>query len=197
MDPATVNFRVNIGDTEGIIVPGDPYLVNFTVEGVAGRSYTNVSVTCAAPSAGLEVTLGAAINCPYSQPGTYSLVVTIRDGNTVIYQKTNAVVVKDATAHVKLVKSIYLDMVDRLTVNNTELALNLFLESAQPKYSNIFSNLGSSVTTLAPQLGTLGSTTASNEHAEVVLTRMVGGVAQSFLIYLIRGDDGIWRIESM
>jgi hypothetical protein len=37
----------------------------------------------------------------------------------------------------------------------------------------------------------------SDQTAETVISRDVAGGKQAFMIYMLLGEDGIWRIESM
>jgi hypothetical protein len=61
----------------------------------------------------------------------------------------------------------------------------------------VFGKLGTDLPAIANQLGTVESISFSKSSAEVVMSRMVSGTKQIFMIYLMRGEDGIWRIESM
>ena len=47
------------------------------------------------------------------------------------------------------------------------------------------------------QLGHIDRIAISTTVAELVILRDVDGAKQTFLIYVMRGEDGIWRIESM
>jgi hypothetical protein len=47
------------------------------------------------------------------------------------------------------------------------------------------------------QLGTITDVTFNDDIAEYSIVRNTAEGLQLFLIYMIRGADGIWRIESM
>jgi hypothetical protein len=96
-----------------------------------------------------------------------------------------------------LIRGVYSDLLSRLQASNSALALNLFPEYARPIYDDIFGKLGTDLPTVANQLGSVLRISASEKTAELILTRQVGGDTLSFAVYLLRGGDGIWRIESM
>jgi hypothetical protein len=96
-----------------------------------------------------------------------------------------------------LVKGAFTDMVNRLKAGTNSLALNLFFGHSKATYEDVFDKLGTDLPTIANQLGAVESITFSQSTAEVVLSRTVSGSKQIFMIHLMRGEDGIWRIESM
>ncbi|MBK6981860.1 MAG: hypothetical protein IPH30_10450 [Betaproteobacteria bacterium] len=61
----------------------------------------------------------------------------------------------------------------------------------------MFNKLGTDLPTIANQFGTVESITFSRSAAQLVLSREDSGGKQIFTIQLMRGADGIWRIESM
>jgi hypothetical protein len=115
----------------------------------------------------------------------------------VLYTTTKQVHVVDPLDKYNLVKGAYSDMVNRLKAGTNATALNLFFGHSKATYEDIFNRLGSDLPTMANQLGAVHGITISPTTAELVITRDVAGTKQTFMIYLMRGEDGIWRIESM
>jgi hypothetical protein len=69
---------------------------------------------------------------------------------------------------------------------------------ARSKYSTIFNAFGTDLATVVAQLGTIDTVTVSETSAEIVLIRDINATTKkSFTIHLVRGEDGVWRIESM
>jgi hypothetical protein len=97
----------------------------------------------------------------------------------------------------QLVKGVFTDMVNRLKAGTNSTAHNLLFGYARSTYDDIFTKLGADLPAIANQLGTVESINFSKSSAEVVMSRTVNGTKQIFMIYLMRGEDGIWRIESM
>jgi hypothetical protein len=160
--------------------------IEFDVDGNGTVDLTSPGI----PAAGVEAT--------YSSAGTVRPRVTFRDASgTVLYTTTKQVHVVDPVAKYGLVKGALTDMVNRLKAGTNSLALNLFFGHARSTYDDVFTKLGADLPAIANQLGTVESINFSKSSAEVVMSRMVSGTKQIFMIYLVRGEDGIWRIESM
>lgn len=88
-------------------------------------------------------------------------------------------------------------MKDRLRRGATEGALNTVGSATYEKYRDIFSSLGSSLSTVVDQLGAIDSSSIGREMAEYLIVRDAGGFRYDYMIYLMRGEDGVWRISSM
>ncbi|MEO8101532.1 MAG: Ig-like domain-containing protein [Betaproteobacteria bacterium] len=190
-------FRVSLDSNEGIIVPGGTFSAEVTLENTTGQLVNSVSLTCVAPVPATVVSFGKT-TCTYTAPGTYRVEVLVRDtSDAVVYSKTHLVTVRNASQYFALVKGVYAEVIDRLKAGNKMAALNLFFGHAKPLHDAIFTALGPSLATFSAQGGTLSATTASRDSAELTVIRTVGAENRAFFIYLMRGEDGIWRIESM
>jgi hypothetical protein len=177
--PHTVTFSISGGGTPVATV-------EFDVDGNGTVDLTSPGI----PAAGVEAT--------YSGAGTASPRITFKDaGGAVIYTTVKKIRIEDPVVKYNLVKGAYTDMVNRLKAGNNSQALNLFFGHAKPLYEDVFTKLGTDLPVIANQLGTVESINFSKSSAEVVMSRTVSGTKQIFMIYLMRGEDGIWRIESM
>lgn len=96
-----------------------------------------------------------------------------------------------------IVKGVFTDMIERLKAGNSALAANVVAPSVRASYGAVFDALGPDLPAFAQQIGTLDSLTASTRDAEATILRDSSSGRQAFFIYLIRGGDGIWRIEAM
>ena len=114
-----------------------------------------------------------------------------------IYTTTKQVHIVDPADKYDLVKGAFSGVMNRLKAGTNGLALNLFFGHAKPVYEDIFNKLGTDLPTIANQFGAVESITFSRSAAQLTLSRMVEGNKQIFTIQLMRGADGIWRIESM
>jgi hypothetical protein len=177
--PHTVTISVSGGSTPVASV-------EFDVDGNGTVDLTSPGI----PAAGVQAT--------YSSAGTVRPRVTFKDASgTVLYTTTKQVHIVDPGDKYNLVKGAFTDMVNRLKAGTNSLALNLFFGHAKPIYEDIFTKLGSDLPTIANQLGTVESISFSKSSAEAIMSRTVGGTKQVFMIYLMRGEDGIWRIEAL
>ena len=192
-----IDFRVTVNPTEGIIIAGDTFLVGVTIESPANTGFASMTLSCVAPYAGSPAGLGT-YQCGYTQPGTYTIMVTARNVmGAVIYAKSNTIVVRSAQQHIAGVKAVYSNVIDRLKAGDKAGALNLFFGSSREKYDEIFTKLGTDLAIFAAQLGSIATTNALSNAAEITIARDVAGTKRFFTIYLMRGDDGVWRIDSM
>ncbi len=114
-----------------------------------------------------------------------------------IYTTTKQVHIVDPADKYNLVRGAYTDTVNRLKAGTNATALNLFFGYARATYEDIFTKPGTDLPAIANQLGTVESINFSKSSAEIVMPRMVSGTKQIFMIYLVRGEDGIWRIEAL
>ncbi|MGH6803258.1 MAG: hypothetical protein ACREC3_07810, partial [Methyloceanibacter sp.] len=134
----------------------------------------------------------------YPAPGMAQARITFKDSSgATLYTTTKQIHVADPYDKYNLVKGVYSDMGNRLKAGTPSTALNLFFGHAKATYESIFNKLGSGLPAMADQLGAVDSVSVSTTEAELILIRNVAGAGKAFMIYLIRGQDGIWRIESM
>jgi Bacterial Ig-like domain (group 3)/Bacterial Ig domain/Glucodextranase, domain B len=139
-----------------------------------------------------------SVSAQFRGPGLMTPTIRFKDSNGVVLQTVaRKVYVWSAREVSALVKGVYTDTLDRLRLGNSALALKLFLPQAQSIYDEIFQALGSDLPSLADQLGTFDSVAGTMTDAEAAVLRDTASGRQAFFIHLIRGGDGIWRIESM
>jgi len=193
---AAAPFTVTIDEPDGIA----PHTVTIGVTGggtpvasvefdVDGNGTVDLT-TQGLPAAGVQAT--------YSSAGTVWPRITFKDAaGTVIYTTTKQVHIVDPADKYDLVKGAFSDVMNRLKAGTNGLALNLFFGHAKPVYEDIFNKLGTDLPTIANQFGAVESISFSRSAAQLILSRDVGGSKQIFTIHLIRGEDGVWRIDSM
>ena len=134
----------------------------------------------------------------YGAPGLYTIRIVVYDANDhPIYSATRRVRAIDPSEIGYKVASVYTRLVNDLAANNVNGALSAFVGGARERYASVFADLGTALSTIASQLGTLSNISLNEDIAELTVARPVGSDTQLFMIYLIRGNDGIWRIETM
>ena len=140
----------------------------------------------------------AVLSLSFQNPGTYTIRVTAFDAsNNVIYMARRKIRAYGPAELGMKVVDVYASMVNRLAANNPTAAVRAFTGDAQTRYADIFNVLAGSLPSVAAQLGTLIDGVITAETAELTIVRDTSNGKQSFMIYLIRGGDGVWRIESM
>ena len=88
-------------------------------------------------------------------------------------------------------------MLDRLGQNDIPGALNSFMGTSRARYEHIFNQLAVDLTTLVATLGNVDYVEAGDDWAQLRVIRDSAGQLQAYYITLVRGEDGVWRIEGM
>jgi len=91
----------------------------------------------------------------------------------------------------------YYTMVERLAVSDATGALRLFTGDAQARYADIFATLAADLPAAAADLRRLVDGVIGDDIAELTIARDTPQGPALFMVYLIRGRDGVWRIDSL
>ncbi len=130
--------------------------------------------------------------------GTWTATITALDNTSQpIFSTTRKIVVLSPRLFQSRLRSIYTSMLDRLRAGNLKGALSAFTGSAYAKYDAIFSQLQPILPTVIDQLGTIREISFAMDIAEISLVRQSAEGDRLFPVYLIRSEDGIWRIDGM
>ncbi len=192
-------FQVSLDKQDGLA----PLTVNLTIRNRTGIAFQRIEVdnnNDGTPDYVLNTLSNgsATVAITYTTPGARTIRVTVFDANNnIIYTATRRVIAVDPTALFYIVSNVYVGIVNRLGANDPNGALNAFTGDSKAKYLGIFNSLGATLPSIAAQLGTISSIVVTGDFAELTLVRTTSKGNQSFLIYLIKGDDGIWRVETM
>lgn len=193
-------FVVNASPTEGL----GSLAVTFSIANPAhtpfkqividldGDGYPNLIATPA------DVDDGSyAFTATYPE-GTWTATITaLDDANQPVFSTTRVIVVLIPQLFEGRLRAVYDGMLARLRAGNIPGALNAFTGSAYAKYSAIFTQLQATLPTLVDQIGAIEDISFGIDVAEFGLVRNTSDGPQRFMIYLIRAEDGIWRIDSM
>ncbi len=133
----------------------------------------------------------------YTAPGVYQAQVTVTDSLGTVYTLTQVVVVQDIAKVDAVLRASYNGMVGNLKQGNIDTALTVFSGGAYEKYKAVFTALQPNLASIVDQLGTITDGTISGDMAEYTLVRNTAAGSQAFLIYFIRSEDGVWRIDGM
>ncbi len=140
----------------------------------------------------------ARIDYTITGAGVFPVKVTVYDAtNRVIYQARRQLRVFDRAELAGKVVGTYFSMVERLAAGNAAGALRVFTGDAQSRYAEIFAALGSNLAAVAPELRHLVDGVVGDDLAELTLVRDTAQGPTLFMIYLLRGRDGLWRVDSL
>jgi hypothetical protein len=138
------------------------------------------------------------VRMTFVDPGLYAVRVKVYDAaDRVIWQTRRQLRAYDRAELAGKVLDVYASMVDRLAANDAAGALPFFTGEAQARYGEVFASLGSGLAAIAPQLRRVVDGVVTEDFAELTHARSTPEGTALFMIYLVRGRDGIWRIESM
>lgn len=196
-------FVFSASPTEGLA----PLRVNFTLVS-RGRNvtYARADLSCRDNGTIDQTTPApdtAVGTCLYNAPGIYTARVKVVDGQEqTVYTGTVSINVMSLNVQDSLLRGVYYSMLARLKARDISGALNYITAGVHDKYIAVFSALdavsSTNLSTAVSQLGTIQDGEIGTDYAEYVIVRnLPDGSQQAFLIYLIRGEDGIWRIDGM
>lgn len=137
---------------------------------------------------------GGRITFKYQRPGTYMARVLMADNFNNTYNLTVPIVVYDVHDVDQAVRATYNRMTERMRAGDVEGALQCFTLDAAAQYRPAFQELSDRLPQVADQLGTIVDGQLSNNLAEYLISRDTPTGRRGFLIYLIRGGDGLWRL---
>ena len=193
-------FVVHASPTEGL----DSLNVTFTVENPGNIPFKQINfdldndgfpnlIATAAQFFDGKLTVTATYPA-----GTWLAVIKVFDDqDRVIYSTSKSIVVFIPSMLQGNLRAIYDGMLARLRAGNIAGALTAFTGSAYDKYNAIFTQLQPSLGTVVDQLGEISEITFGEDLAEFSVVRITDNGPQRFMLYMIRAEDGIWRIDGM
>ena len=133
----------------------------------------------------------------YTAPGVYTIVVEITEagGNTVT--KMAKVVVQHPTYYEDLFNAIWNGMNNALLDGNVDLAVSYLTESSGDRYRPVFEALLENMPEIIESYSPLQPVTVASDFGEFAVTRQNGDRQQLYLIYFLKDDDGVWRLDAM
>ncbi|ROZ76073.1 S-layer family protein [Ramlibacter sp. WS9] len=181
---------VSVDQVEGV----QSLTATFTVSGEGGH-LTLVGTSGGPTNVTFNQNLSVLIN--YPAPGTYTTNITVSDGSGNTSVKTFVIVVHDAAQLDSKLKAVWNGMNNALIAGDKAAALSYMNDQAKEKYEPIFDILMPRMSEIVGSYSAVQKMAVQNDVGEYVVNRTIDGVDNVFLIYLIKGGDGVWRIDSM
>ena len=133
----------------------------------------------------------------YSEPGKYAMGVrVIGMNNEVLFSDTIQVVVNDVLSEMAKTGGAVTYMLQMLAGGNPGAALSHFTGEQREAMAELFAGLQSPADTAIP-LSSIGNVVMDGDHCALTIVRDTPDGKQAFFVQLLRGRDGIWRIEAM
>jgi hypothetical protein len=174
-----------------------PLVASFALTNRSNTAYARADLSCLGNSTvdqsvpAPTTTLGS---CTYNTTGLYTARVKVYDSqNQVTYTGTQTINVGSVAQQDAMLRDVYFNMLARLKAGDIAGALNYVTAGVYNKYNSVFTTLGSSLPTVADQLRNIQTGSIGDEMADYVIVRN----GKVFLVSLIRGEDGIWRMDGM
>lgn len=136
-------------------------------------------------------------NIWYTTPGLHRGRIRVVDFTGATYEMTFGVMVQEAIGVQAGLRAMYRHAMTALRTGNVASALNRFAGTSRQRYETIFNSLGSNLAGAVDNLGDIKSVTVGSDWAELLLIRDQNGTPTGYRINVIRGEDGVWRIEEM
>jgi hypothetical protein len=137
------------------------------------------------------------VTATYPEGTWLAVLKAYDDHDRVIYSTSRSIVVRIPQILQGKLRAIYDGMLTRLRAGNIAGAMSAFTGSAYDKYNAIFTQLQPSLAEIVDQLGEVKDVTFDGELAELTLARNTPDGVRLFMIYMLRSEDGIWRIAGM
>ena len=194
-DGATPAVTVDAVEPTGMV----PFAAQFEYSTAPGSSAVSVAVDFDGDGTDDYQTtvLDGLLSNSYLTEGIHIVRVTMTDSAGDETEAFTAVQAFSAATVMSRVSGLWGELNAALAGGDIPGALRLLTPRAQQKYQSVF-------TTLAPSLASIvGSYTPAQPHligaqySEIAVTRSVNGQSRVFLIGLVAGPDGVWRVDSM
>ncbi len=193
-------FALHAAPTEGL----DTLQVTFTIENPADTPFKQMALDLDNNGlADLVFTPGQFVDGKLTVTATYpigtwtAVLKAYDDRNDVIYSTSKSIVVLSPAVLQQKLRAVYDGMLTRLKAGNIAGALTAFTGSAYQKYNEIFTELQPSLAQIVDQLGEVVEMTFNGDVGELAIVQNTPDGPQRFMLYLIRSEDGIWRIDGM
>ena len=187
-------FKVSADPAEGVA----PLTVRYSVENPSNTPFATIEFDFNGDgTVDYTATTLAAATTSYIYPaGYFRAGVTFKNAQgAVVYATTKAVYVYSPLDRHNQVKGIYTGVVERLRSGNIDQAVLAFTNTIRESYRSAFTQAGASLPALANGLGTIKGSIINSSFAELILSRPLSDGEHAFSVFLIRDDDGIWRID--
>ncbi len=133
----------------------------------------------------------------YAQPGAYQARVTVTDAQNRTQSQTLAIVIHDGQQMDQLFTALWDGMNSALLAGDVNRANSYLNESAKRKYGAVLQTLLPNMPQIITSYSPLRRVSISERIGEYAILRPYNGQNRLYLIYFLRDDDGVWRVEGM
>ena len=141
----------------------------------------------------------ATLPTSYTQPGAFISTFVITDGMGQSTTKTLLVEVRNDVITDLMLRAIWNNMGDKLRAGDVSGAMGFITGGGADQYATLFNalKLEGKLANAVDTLGALRGSTVGSDIAEMIISRETANGTVAYPVWLLRGPDGVWRIESM
>jgi hypothetical protein len=175
-----------------------PLRATFTVRNQSGEKVNKVEFDQYGNGQYVDVTnSNGRFDASYVTVGTYRATVRVTHTSSRVSLATTTVVVQDAADIDRMLQGLWAGMNGALVSGDIGKATPYLSSNAVDLYTPVFSILTGAFPDIVASYSSFWATRIGNDYAEYALTRSGNSGRQVFLIYFVRDEDGIWRVDSM
>ncbi len=188
-------FRVTVSPQSGVA----PMKTSFTVTNQTTLDIQRIAVDFDGDGTVDFITTDRTepIAFTYVVPGVYQPTIFVTDSQGTTSSQTLSVVALDAVQMDTFFKSIWSGMNSALGAGNLQGANKYLSLSAQRKYQPVFQALLPHLNEIIASYSSPRRVTISQDIGEYAINRTYQGQNRLYLIYFLKGADGVWRMDAM
>jgi len=133
----------------------------------------------------------------YDAPGLYLPHLRVTDVQGATYDADVPLAVESVATMDALFKSLWTGMNNALVTGDLGGALAFLDPPARARYRPVFEVLGNRMPGLVASYEPIQGVTIRDDVAEYAVNRTIDDERYLFLVYFLRGVDGVWRLDSM
>lgn len=189
--PAAMPVDISTTDLEGIA----PFVVTFSVSNPTVASVV-VQLNGEPP---ITVAANGTAEMQFSFPGAgvFPMTITATDSQNVTTSRTYLVSASDTVQMDQIAAAVWNGMNEALIAGDKNAAMTSLNKAAQAKYGPVFDALMPTYSSIVTSFSPLQRGTLAADYAEYAINRTIDGIDRLFLIYFVKGADGVWQLDSM
>lgn len=190
-----LSFEVTADPSRGLA----PLAASFTVTDVNGVGIQQIDIDFDGDGTTdfTSTDLDAPIEHTYIAPGVYLAAVMVTDSQGISHDEMISIIVHDPTQLDQLFTEIWDGMNQALIDGDVSSAAAFLNRSGQRKYTPVFEALLPHMPEIISSYSPLQRVSISANIGEYAVNRTINGQNRIFLIYFLRGADGVWRLDAM
>lgn len=173
-----------------------PYRSTFTMKNVTTED-VSIRVNAYQP---IVLAAGGSMDYDlnFSGPGAYTVSISCTDQDDQTVSREYIIAVRSAAQVDQTLQSVWSGMKDALIAGDQNLALAYLSASARDRYGPVFEALSPMMEEIFAAGSPLLPGQLSIDIGEYAMVRQDSdGQPRVYLVYFLRGADGVWRLESM